>query len=212
MVPRPILIASGNPHKHLEIVRALDLPSSSLLKPEQVTSETPPPDPEENGATYLENAVIKASAFSRWSGLPAIADDSGLEVAALGGAPGLFAARYAGENATFSENIEKLLVELGKSVLHDRSARFICVLAICDGDRLVHTVEGRCEGFIIEEPRGDGGFGYDPVFLPASSNLTFAEMSGDHKDSISHRGIALARLQDDLARGRLDLELLEDQR
>lgn len=212
MVPRPILIASGNRHKHDEIQRALPIEPSRLLRPEQVSNETPPPDPVEDGDSYLENAIIKARAFSRWSGLPAIADDTGLEVAALGGAPGLFAARYAGKNATFAENVEKLLAELATTGSGDRSACFICVLVICDGDRVVHSVEGRCQGEITIESRGAEGFGYDPVFQPATSKLTFGEMSAEEKDAISHRGIALATLQDHIAHRRVDLEILEDHR
>lgn len=212
MVPRPILIASGNQHKHTEIQRALPIGASGLLRPDQLIIDTSPPDPVEDGSTYLDNAIIKARAFSDWSGLPAIADDTGLEVSALGGAPGLFAARYAGEKATFQDNVEKLLRELQVAGSADRSACFICVLVICDGDRVVHTVEGRCPGKITEEPRGSEGFGYDPVFQPENSELTFAQMSPGDKDAISHRGIALATLEDDFTRGRIDLEILEDQR
>ena len=131
-----ILIASGNPHKYEEIIRILSergVEEIELVRPGDLDRATPPPDPVEDGHTYLENARIKAEAFSRWSGLTALADDSGLEVDALGGAPGLHSARYAGENVDFAANIHKVLTELGRTGSDDRRGRFICVLALCQG-------------------------------------------------------------------------------
>ncbi|MGE4603278.1 MAG: RdgB/HAM1 family non-canonical purine NTP pyrophosphatase [Planctomycetota bacterium] len=198
MIPslqRPLLIASGNPHKHDEIFRELILEEGTLLRPADLESKlaTAPPDPIEDGETLLENALIKASAFSRWSSLPALADDTGLMVDALDGAPGVYAARWAGENATYQDNVTRLLKELGGVPEDQRGAEFRCVLALCDADQVILTVEEKCPGFIIEEPRGEGGFGYDPVFVPLGETLTFAEMTADQKNAISHRGLAVRR-------------------
>ncbi len=198
MIPslqRPLLIASGNPHKHAEICRELILEERTLLRPADLESKlsSAPPDPIEDGETLLENALIKATAFSRWSSLPALADDTGLMVDALDGAPGVYAARWAGENATFQDNVARLLKELGGVPEDQRGAEFRCVLALCDGDQVILTVEEKCPGFIIGEPRGEGGFGYDPVFVPIGETLTFAEMTADQKNAISHRGLAVRR-------------------
>ncbi|MEE2882484.1 MAG: RdgB/HAM1 family non-canonical purine NTP pyrophosphatase [Planctomycetota bacterium] len=192
---RTLLIASGNPHKHDEICRELSLAEGLLLRPSDVESKlaSAAPDPLEDGETLLENAIIKATAFSLWSGLPALADDTGLMVDALDGAPGVHAARFAGENATFQDNVDKLLKQLGDLPQQQRGAEFRCVLALCDGDQVILTVEEKCSGSIALEPRGKDGFGYDPVFVPANNTLTFAELTASQKDSISHRGRAVRR-------------------
>ena len=198
MIPwsdQTLLIASGNRHKHDEIRRELSLAEGPLLTPFDIESKlaSAEPYPVEDGETLLENAVIKATAFSLWSGMPALADDTGLMVEALDGQPGVYAARWAGENATFRDNIDKLLQELGDLPPPQRAAEFRCVLALCDGDQVILTVEEKCSGSITLDARGEDGFGYDPVFLPKDNTHTFAEMTAAQKDAISHRGRAVRR-------------------
>jgi XTP/dITP diphosphohydrolase len=149
----------------------------------------PIPEVEEDGETFDENAYKKAFSTAKVLGLPAIADDSGLVVEVLGGAPGVRSARYAGENATDEENIAKLLQEMtGKT---ERHAAFECVISIAVPSGPALTYEGRCDGEITTEPRGESGFGYDPVFYCPEYGKTFAELSSQEKNSISHRGKAL---------------------
>lgn len=145
---------------------------------------------EETGETLEENALLKARAVVEATDLPALADDTGLEVAALGGRPGVHTARYAGPDATYDDNIDKLLVELSGAT--DRSARFVTVVALMLPDGTHHTAEGFIEGQIAEERRGSGGFGYDPVF--EVGGVTFAEMGVEAKNKLSHRAVALQRL------------------
>jgi len=151
--------------------------------------------PEETGATFATNAVFKAHAAAAASGIPAVADDSGIEVYALDDAPGVRSARFAGENATDEENLEKLLAEMrGKE---DRGARYVCAIAFSEPDGTNKIFQGTCEGRLIESARGTGGFGYDPVFVPADLNgdeRTMAELSQEEKDEISHRGRAMRAL------------------
>ena len=147
------------------------------------------PDVIEDGATFQENAIKKAATVAGYTGKPALADDSGLEVYALDGAPGILSARYAGEGADDGKNVEKLLNEMCS--LEMREARFVCFLALALPDGSVTLFEGYTEGRIGTEPRGVSGFGYDPVFYPRGYDRTFAEMSGKTKDSLSHRGKAL---------------------
>jgi XTP/dITP diphosphohydrolase len=147
-------------------------------------------DVDETGQTLEENALLKARAVVEATGQPALADDTGLEVAALGGRPGVHTARYAGPDATFDDNIDKLLSEL--SGASDRSARFVTVVALMLPDGTHHTAEGFIEGRIAEGRRGSGGFGYDPVF--EVDGVTFAEMGVDAKNKLSHRAVALQRL------------------
>lgn len=146
-------------------------------------------EPEESGKTFAENAVLKAKYYAEITGIMALADDSGLEVEALGGAPGVFSARYAGENATDAEKTAKLLSELkGKT---NRNARFTCAMAIADRKSdIKHIAEGICHGFISLEPRGKNGFGYDPIFIPEGFDKTFGELPGEVKQRISHRARA----------------------
>jgi XTP/dITP diphosphohydrolase len=152
----------------------------------------PIPKVEEDGATFDDNAYKKASFAAKVLGLPTIADDSGLVVEALGGAPGVMSARYAGENATDQENIEKLLEEMeGKT---DRGAAFECVISIAVPSGPALTYEGRCEGEIATEPKGVSGFGYDPVFYFPEYGKTFAELTSEEKNKVSHRGKALAQV------------------
>lgn len=155
---------------------------------------------EENGVTYSENAIAKARFYAAATGLWALADDSGLEVDALGGAPGVFSARYAGENRSDAERRELLLSEIAKVTDRERRARFVSVVAIASAEGTVLNVaEGICEGVINFAPRGEGGFGYDPLFVPDGYDQTFAELPEDVKNRISHRARALMKTRDFLA-------------
>ncbi len=157
--------------------------------------------PPETGSTYLENAMAKARAVHAALGEPALGDDSGLEVEALGGAPGIHSARYAGPGATDRANNESLLRELRGVAGERRAARFRCVLALVRGPDDVVASEGVCEGRILEVPRGTRGFGYDPLFLPDGEALTFAELPDERKNAISHRARAAAALREALRSG-----------
>jgi XTP/dITP diphosphohydrolase len=148
-------------------------------------------EPEETGATFVENAVLKAEYYSLQTKLWALADDSGLEVEALSGAPGVFSARYAGDDATDSERIKKLLEEINETKKENRRARFVCAMAIADErGKVKHIAEGICKGRIAFAPRGSNGFGYDPVFIPDGFSQTFGELSTDIKQQLSHRAQA----------------------
>lgn len=154
------------------------------------------PETVEDRDTFEGNAVKKATEVCRCTGKPALADDSGLEVEALGGAPGVYSARYAGASGdgVDKKNCEKLLDELKSTPDEQRSAQFVCCVALAYPDGDVLTFVGYAKGRIIREPRGASGFGYDPVFIPEGKNRTFAEMSGEEKDQLSHRGKALEKL------------------
>lgn len=182
-----ILIASRNAHKIQEIREIF-----ALLGVEWVSAADFPelPDVEEDGATFEANAVKKATELARATGLWALADDSGLEVAALDNAPGVYSARYAGEPCNYANNNAKLLRELVGQA--NRAARFRCVAALSDPAGRAETVSGSCPGRIIDAPRGTQGFGYDPLFVPDGHDRTFAEMDGVQKNRLSHRGRALA--------------------
>ena len=151
---------------------------------------------EETGSTFAENAILKAVAISKWCGDPVVADDSGLEVDALNGAPGVYSARYAGHGATDEQNIARLLSELQRSGAQPPfAARFRCVLALARGGEALDTFEGAVEGTIVESPRGEGGFGYDPVFQPAGLTQTFGEIAAEEKNRMSHRANAIRLLK-----------------
>ncbi len=156
------------------------------------------PEVVEDGMTFEENAIKKAVSASQCSGKPALADDSGLEVAALGGAPGIHSARFAGEPANDRKNIEKLLSLLREE--ERRKARFVCCIAFSVPNEGVHVFHGTVDGTIGREPRGSLGFGYDPIFYPDGYARTFAEMTRDEKDTISHRGKALEAFKQFLAK------------
>lgn len=188
-----LLLASRNPHKTREFRELLkkeflidDLNSFPQIK---VAEET--------GATFAENATLKAVSVSEHRNSFTIADDSGLEVDALGDAPGIYSARYAGEKATDHENVEKLLKDL-RAENKERSARFRCVIALATNGKLLGTFEGAVEGVIVDRPRGTNGFGYDPVFQPNGFEQTFAEMAAELKNEISHRAKAIAVLRETL--------------
>lgn len=179
-----LVVATGNPGKLKEMqAHLVGLGWELTLKPEQL-------EVEETGATFAENACLKASQVAQATGEWAIADDSGLEVAALDGAPGVFSARYG---KTDAERIERLLNELGNEL--NRDARFVCVIAIARPDGTIALqAEGTCDGRVLHAPRGTGGFGYDPIFYVPDQQRTFAELSPDQKYAISHRGKAFEAL------------------
>lgn len=152
----------------------------------------------EDGLTYAANASLKAITIAQWSGCATLADDSGLEVDALGGAPGLHSARYAGPSQDTQANIRKLLAALRDVPPAERTARFRCVIVVATPDGATLAAEGTCEGRIAEAPRGDGGFGYDPVFFHVPLGLTFAEIPPAAKNRLSHRAEACASLCQDL--------------
>lgn len=151
------------------------------------------PDVVEDGKTYEENAIKKAAALAEYTGHLTIADDSGLEVDALGGAPGVHSARYAGEDASDQDRILKLLDALHNTPDDRRSGRFICAVAIAEPLTQAQVVRGVCEGQIIRKPRGGSGFGYDPIFVPVGYDKTFAELGDEIKNQISHRAEALGK-------------------
>ncbi len=157
------------------------------------------PAPAETGLTFGENALIKARHYHERSGLLSIADDSGLEVEALGGRPGVLSARYAGEGASSGEMVSKLLRELEGVPDVERRARFVCAVAIV-GESIEKLFEGTCEGIISHAPRGERGFGYDPVFIDPESGRTFAELTASQKSRLSHRGRALEKAREFLSR------------
>lgn len=152
-------------------------------------------EPEETGATFAENAVLKAEYYARETGIRALADDSGLEVAALGGAPGVFSARYAGVNATDEQRINKLLKELKETNNKNRLAQFVCAMAIVNIDGTTECLkEGICFGQIAKYPAGTNGFGYDPIFIPEGFLETFGEINSEIKQKISHRALAISNI------------------
>jgi XTP/dITP diphosphohydrolase len=189
MLARKVVLASGNPGKLREFSELL-APTGLELVPQSDLGIEPPP---ETGTTFVENALIKARNAARLSGLPAIADDSGIEVDALGGAPGVYSARYAGEGASDDANLSKLLDALDVIPASLRTARYRCVVVFVRDHRDSHPLvgQGTWEGRMIAERRGSGGFGYDPCFVPRGDSRTVAEMPADEKNQQSHRGQAM---------------------
>ncbi|MCW8834995.1 MAG: RdgB/HAM1 family non-canonical purine NTP pyrophosphatase [Rhodospirillales bacterium] len=183
-----LVIASHNPGKVREIGELLGPHGAEVIS----AGELNLPEPVEDGDTFIANALIKARAAAAASGLPALADDSGLAVTALEGRPGIHSARWAGPNNDFDIAMKKIEAALADK--SDRSARFVCVLALCWPDGQCETFEGTVNGTMIWPPRGDKGFGYDPVFVPKGHDLTFAEMKPKAKQSMSHRADAFAKL------------------
>ena len=197
--PERLAIASKNAHKLRELERiCADWPVEWVTVE---TVDTPWADIEEPFDTYLENALVKARAVASVLGIPAVADDSGIEVDALGGEPGPRSARFAGEDATDEENLAKLLEALRDVQPSRRTARYRCVAAIAWPDGAERSAEGTCEGVIVLDTRGVRGFGYDPAFVPAGRTQTMAELTDDEKDAISHRGSAFRALRSLLATG-----------
>lgn len=196
-----LVVASANVDKAAEIAAILGTVPGLLLVPRP----TEVPDVEETGDTLEANARLKARALCEATGLAALADDTGLEVEALGGAPGVYSARFAGEGATYADNVAKMLAELAKVGVTDaaaRRARFATVAFIAYPDGTELWVEGEVVGTVTPDARGDGGFGYDPIFAPDGyDGRTFAQMTPDEKHAVSHRGRAFRALADRLVTG-----------
>ena len=189
----PLVIATGNPGKITEIQELL---TGFPIEIKSLADFGPIPQVAEDGETFDENAYKKASFTAKILGIPALADDSGLMVEALGGAPGVLSARYAGENATDAQRVAKLLKEM-KDQTH-RKAAFECVISIAVPSGPALTYEARCEGLIAEQPVGQNGFGYDPIFFYPPLNKTFGQMTIAEKSQVSHRGKALKELKQEL--------------
>lgn len=186
-----LVLASRNKHKIEELQETLKDIGVQLKS----THDFPQlKEVEEDHPTLEGNALKKARYVYEATGLPALSDDTGLEVDALDGRPGVFSARYAGEDATYQDNLEKLLEELAGVAPKDRKAQFRTIVALVSDDD-THTFEGVCRGVILSKPRGDKGFGYDPVFQPEGYNQTFAELDPGVKNEISHRGRAIKKLR-----------------
>lgn len=191
-----LLVATGNRGKLAELARLFSGLPIELLSPDEVTSV---PEVIEDGDTFEANARRKAGVVAEVTGMMVLADDSGLEVDALGGAPGVRSARYAGDGASDADNNAKLLGALDGVADDARTARFRCVLAVADpggplGQR-IHIEHGLCEGCILRAPRGDRGFGYDPLFLPSGSDRSMAQLTPSEKDARSHRAAAAMRMR-----------------
>ncbi len=203
-----VLIATGNRGKIREIQHAFRVLPIKLRYLEDFPAALPV---EETGETYRENAILKALNYSKQTGVCALADDSGLEVDALGGMPGVYSARFGGHRALDQERIKKLLVALSQYPDRKRTARFVCCMALAEWKRgevdlaadarVLSVAEGKCEGLITHESLGANGFGFDPVFKPSGYDATFAEMSPDVKRVISHRAQALALIREFLDHG-----------
>jgi len=188
-----IVLATNNENKVKEFKELL---KDTPVEIKYLKDYGPLPEAIEDGETFDDNAYKKAFHYARVLGLPCLADDSGLAVDALDGRPGVYSARYAGENATDQENCDKLLAEMeGKK---DRKAHFVCVLSLATPGGPALTWEGRCDGEITTERRGESGFGYDPVFYSPELGKTFAEVSMEEKSKVSHRGRALAEFADEI--------------
>lgn len=194
---RSLLLGTRNPGKVKEILDILGDAGWSFSSLQEFANVA---TAEEHGNTYADNAIAKARYYALATGFCALADDSGLEVEALGGAPGVFSARYAGDDASDADRRVLLLSELAKRSDVNRRARFLAVVAIASPDgSLLNVSEGTCEGTITFAPRGNGGFGYDPLFVPDGYNQTFAELPEDIKNHISHRARALVQTKEFLA-------------
>lgn len=189
---KTLLIATNNAGKVVEIGALLaDVPILVIGLSDFPTVG----DVEEMGTTFRENAVLKALTYAKATGLAALADDSGLEVAALDNRPGIYSARYGGDRLTFADKMQKLLGELDETGDEDRRARFVCALALADENGgILFECEGVCEGRIAAEPRGSGGFGYDPIFVPDGYESTFGELPEGVKHKISHRARAFSQI------------------
>ncbi len=188
-----VILASRNKGKIKEIGDILGRYDMTVVSRDD--AGLPIDEVEETGETFEENSYIKAKAILDVAGVPTVADDSGLMVDALGGAPGVYSARYAGENCTYEDNNRKLLDALAGVPDEKRSARFVSVITMLwpDGRKIV--ARGECEGRILTETRGEGGFGYDPLFVPEGYDISFGEMSPEEKNKISHRAKALMKLE-----------------
>lgn len=190
-----IVLATKNKGKIKEMRELLAPMNIEVLS---LADFSPVDDAEENGATFAENAMLKARYYFAHTGTLCLADDSGLEVDALGGRPGVYSARYSGEDATDAANNAKVLREMEGIEKDKRTARFRCAMALV-GEGIELTTDGTCEGTLLTEERGQGGFGYDPIFYVPKFDRTLAEMSSEEKNSISHRGAAVRKMADLIA-------------
>lgn len=202
-----ICAATGNAKKLAELRRILELAGHTVVSQKELNITL---EPEETGTTFEENAHIKAAAICKESGMPTLADDSGLEVDALGGAPGVYSARYCGRHGDDAANNQKLLKNLGDVPPSQRTGRFVSAVCLCMPDGRSLTLRGECPGFIADKLTGEGGFGYDPLFIPTqlpdqqgnlhpnTQQITFSQLEDWQKDAISHRGKVLERLQQEL--------------
>lgn len=192
-----IIAASSNPHKIKEMQAIMSKYGMRVVSRDE--AGVPPFEIKEDGETFEENSFKKADAIMKATGKTTIADDSGLMVEYLGGAPGVYSARFAGEECNDQKNNEKLLTLLKNQVGDDRKAKFVSVITLIfpDGETLV--ARGECEGRIIGAPTGENGFGYDPLFVPAGYDRTFAQLTEEEKNAISHRAKALAKLEELMA-------------
>ena len=188
-----IVIATRNRHKAVELKTLLHGAGYDAVQLDEIDPDNIIPEVEETGTTFKENAFLKAHAIAKATGLPAIADDTGLEVDALGGAPGIFSARYAGENCTYEDNVKKLLRELSDVADDRRTARFKTVAVYVHKETEL-SAEGVVEGVITEKEEGVGGFGYDPVFSVLDMKKTYAQLADEEKNRVSHRGKAIRSL------------------
>ena len=191
-----LLVSTRNMHKLDEIRYLLDIPGLELLSVDDFEDL---PEVVEDGDTFEANAIKKAAELAAITGLWTLADDSGIEVDALGGEPGIYSARYAGVEGDAADpaNNEKLLGKMDG--VEDRTARFRCAIALVSPDGEARTVSGACEGVVLQELIGDGGFGYDPMFLPDGFDRTFAQLTAEEKHSVSHRSRALAKAREEWA-------------
>jgi len=196
-----LVLATHNAHKVGEL-RAILAPVLPGLDPASVVGarDVGAPEPVEDGVTFTENALIKARALAQFTGLPAVADDSGLAVDVLGGAPGIFSARWAGRHGDDAANLALLLAQLADIAEPHRGARFVCAAALVTPDGFEHVETGTLEGVLATEPRGAGGFGYDPILVPTGDTRSCAELTPQEKNAISHRGTAFRALVPTLAR------------
>jgi len=197
---RELLVATANPHKLAEMRELLEGTGLRVMGLGEFPGLSAA---EETGATFEENAAIKAEAAARATGLVALADDSGLLVDALGGAPGVLSARYAGPECDSSANNARLLRELAHVPRERRTATFVCTIAVAADGRQTRFFRGECRGEILESPRGEGGFGYDPLFYSPELGRTFAEAAGE-KQRVSHRARALAAFREAVRTGSFD--------
>ena len=188
-----IVIATRNRHKAVELQTLLHGAGYDAVQLDEIDPDGKIPEVEETGTTFKENALLKAHAIAKATGLPSVADDTGLEVDALGGAPGIFSARYAGENCTYEDNVKKLLRELS-DVADDRRTAHFKTVAVYVHKETELSAEGVVEGVITEKEEGVGGFGYDPVFSVLDMKKTYAQLADEEKNRVSHRGKAIRSL------------------
>ena len=188
-----IVIATRNRHKAVELQTLLHGVGYDAVRLDEIDPDGKIPEVEETGTTFKENALLKAHAIAKATGLPSVADDTGLEVDALGGAPGIFSARYSGENCTYEDNVKKLLNELSDVADDRRTARFKTVAVYVHKETEL-SAEGVVEGVITEKAEGFGGFGYDPVFSVWDMKKTYAQLADEEKNRVSHRGKAIRSL------------------